>query len=161
MQDQAPLETSTNTELEGTCSMTRTGLESVIPDNTRFSINMHYQSEATGEFGTLRVNKSMTVEQILDQYARLFPIECQLFIDSIKLANQNLYRPGGMSKEGVMMAIGRIPKIVLIALEFINPDFFMMDSRQGMANFRRFVRAYPKFAIGDHSRKHTLGAIVK
>lgn len=139
----------------------KTGLESIYPDNSRFSINMHYQSESTGEFGTLRINKKSTIEQILAQYAKLFPIEATAFLEDIKLANQNLYRPGGMSKEGVMMAIGRIPALVLQAIEFVNPDFFLYDPKQGIANFRRFVRAYPKFAVGDHSRKLTSGVHVK
>lgn len=132
----------------------KTGLESIYPDNSRFSINMHYQSEATGEFGTLKVTKKSSIEDILAQYAKLFPIEATAFLEEVKLANQNLNRPGGMSKEGVVMILGKIPKLVLMAIEFVNPDYFMLDPKQGVRNFYRFFRAFPKFAIGEHLTAH-------
>lgn len=135
----------------------RTGLETLMPDNTRFSINMHYQSETTGEFGTLRLNKTMTAEHVLKQYHALFPVEAQAFVDEVRKISQNLHRPGGMSKEGIMMALGRVPKIVFMAMEFLDSDYWL-DVR----NFRRFIRAYPKFAIGDHSHKQTNpGVLIK
>lgn len=127
-----------------------------IPDNTRHSMNMHYQSDETGEFGTIRLHKGMPVEQVLRQYAALFPIECSMHLKQIQDVNNSLHRPGGMSKEGIVMAIGKIPRAVFLALEFLDIDYWM-DGK----NFRKFVRAYPKFAIGDHTRKTSKGVIVK
>ena len=138
----------------------RTGLESIFPDNSKFSINMHYQSDSTSEFATFRINKSMSIEHILDLYAKLCPIECEAFLAEVRTANQQLYRPGGMSKEGVLMAIGRIPKIVMMMIEFLDPNFFVWNNGRASRNFIRFVRAFPKFAVGDHSLKPT-GVLVK
>ena len=124
------------------------GLESLYPDNTRDSINMHYQSESTHEFGTLRLIKGMPLDSVLAQYSSQFPIECRAFLDQVRATNQNLHRPGGMSKEGIIMAIGKVPKLLFMAFEFLDPDFWLAPE-----NFRAFIRAYPKFAVGDHSRK--------
>lgn len=135
----------------------RTGLESMIPDNTQFAINMHYQSDSTHEFGTLRINKAMTPDQVLAQYTKLFPIESAAFLEEIKAVNQNLHRPGGMSKAGIVMAIGKVPKLVFMAMEFLDAEYWT-DIRK----FRKFIRAYPKFAVGDHSRKQTTpGVLIK
>ena len=134
-------------------------LSSMIPDNTRFSINMHYQSELTNEFATFRINKAMLLEDVLKQYAKLCPIECHTFFQTVKEENEQLHRPGGMSKEGIVMAIGKIPSIVLMMIEFIDPEFF--TGAEKITNFRKFIRAYPKFSVGDHKRKPTRGVIVK
>lgn len=132
----------------------QTGLESLYPDNSRTSMNMHYQSEDTQEFGTLCLRKGMLLDDLLRQYAQKFPIECSGFLTSVREINQNLHRPGGMSKEGIVMAIGKLPQALFYALEFLDPEFFM----DGGAKFRSFLRAYPRFAVGDHSRKLTSGA---
>lgn len=135
----------------------RTGLESVIPDNARFSINMHYQSDTTHEFGTLRLTKAMNADHVLAQYTTLFPIESAAFLGELKTINQNLHRPGGMSQAGIIMAIGRVPKLIFMAMEFLDVDYWT-DLRK----FRKFIRTYPKFAVGDHSRKTTNpGVLIK
>jgi hypothetical protein len=134
-------------------------INSIVPDNTRFSINMHYQSDSTREFATFRINKAMTVEDVLSLYARLCPIECHAFLQEVQLANKSLHRPGGMSSAGIIMALGKVPSIVLMMLEFLDPDFFTGSER--IKNFRRFIRAYPKFSIGDHKQGKARGVIIK
>lgn len=134
-------------------------INSIVPDNTRFSINMHYQSDTTKEFATFRINKAMTVEDVLGLYSRLCPIECQIFLQEVELANKSLHRPGGMSSAGIIMTLGKVPSIVLMMMEFLDPEFF--DGAEKLKNFRRFIRAYPKFSTGDHKRKLNTGVIIK
>lgn len=131
-------------------------LDSISPNFKKKVVNMHYISAMTGEYGTIRLRPGMNEDDILKQYAMLFPRECAAYLHEIKATNQALYNTNGFSKERHMMAITKIPEILYTAMKFFREDYWF-DKKA----FYNFVRKYPKFMIGDHSRKTTRGVHVR
>lgn len=132
------------------------GLELKCPDFTKRFVNIHYQSESSGEFGTIIIRHHTTEDDVLNQYGRLFPIEARQALSVIRELNQSLFFPGGMSEVGIMGAITKIPEILYMAMKYFDIDYW-----SNKRNLYRFVRRYPKFMVGDHRAKDTKGVIVK
>ena len=123
-------------------------MNSVVPNFKKKVANLHYISQMTGEYGTIFIRPGMTEDEIMEQYATLFPKECRVYLEEIKLMNQTLHHSSGMSKERQMMAITKIPEIMYTAMKFIDQDYWFDKNR-----FYKFVRKYPKFMVGEHKRK--------
>lgn len=126
------------------------------PNYGKKTANLNYQSEATGEFGVIEVRPGTTEEQIMDQYVRKFPKECKLFLTELANANASLNAASGMSKEGTMMVMGKIPEVLMCAMKFIREDYWESNART-----RAFFRKFPKLMVGDHRVKSTKGVIIK
>lgn len=131
-------------------------LDSVTPNFSKKFANIHYQSELTGEFGTLKIRFNTTEDDVLNQYARLFPKECAHFLAEMKELGQSVINPNGMSQLRMMSSLTKMPELIFMAMKFFDENFW-----SNKANVLRFVRKYPKFQIGDRSRKSTLGVIIK
>ena len=122
----------------------KTGLETKVPNFKKRFANLHYQSEVTKEFGTIIIRSNTTEDDIMNQYAKLFPKECNLFLEEIKNITPLLHSPSGMSKMGTMMATTKVPEVIHCCMRYLNEDYWM-----NAKNVYRFIRRYPKFAIGD------------
>lgn len=131
-------------------------LETLAPNYSRKTANLNYLSELTGEFGVIIVRPGTTEDDILTQYGQKFPRECALMINTIAELSGSLNRSNGMSKEGIIMALAKIPEVVFLAMRFLDPEYWEKPNAM-----LRFVRKYPRFGMGDHSRKTTRGIIIK
>lgn len=131
-------------------------LDSAMPNFKKRTVNLHYISTMTSEYGTIRIRPGMTEDDVLTQYSRLFPRECAMYLNEIRLTTQALYNANGFSKERHMMALTKIPEILYTAMKFLREDYWF-DKKA----FYNFVRKYPKFMIGNHSRKTTRGVHVR
>lgn len=121
------------------------------PNYNKDYANLHYETENTGEIGTIVIEPNTTEDDVLRQYAQKFPIEADRFIEEVKYDNANLSKLSGMSNGGRMMSIGRVPEILQCALKFVHGESFGDDKTDWIWFFRR----NPKFMLGDHRVKAT------
>lgn len=126
------------------------------PDFSKKFANLHYQSETTGEYGTIMIRQHTTVEDVLTQYCRYFPKEAKLFREDIKDANRELDESSGMSQNRSMMSLGKIPEVIHTCMKFLEGERYWDDKR----NMLDFIRSHPGFMVGDHSAKKTSGNII-
>lgn len=126
------------------------------PDFSKKFANIHYQSESTGEYGTITIRHNTTVEDVLTQYCRFFPKEAKLFREDVRQANQELTERSGMSQNRSMMSLGKIPEIIHTSMKFLEGERYWDDKR----NMLDFIRSYPGFMVGDHGIKKTSGNII-
>lgn len=126
------------------------------PDFSKKFANIHYQSEATGEYGTIRIRFHTTIEDVFSQYCQFFPKEAKLFLDEIKMRNQSLLNSKGLSLNRSMMTAGSIPEIIMTACKFLYGEDYWEDKK----NTLDFLRSNPKLMIGDHSRKNLGNSII-
>lgn len=131
-------------------------LDTITPNFNRKTANLHYQSELTGEFATIVIRPNTTEDDVLSQYGQKFPRECAQMINTIQELSKSLNTPTGMSKEGVIMALAKIPEVVFLAMRFIDVEYWEKPGAM-----LRFVRKYPRFGIGDHSRKDRGNIIIR
>jgi hypothetical protein len=130
-------------------------LDSRIPNFKRKFANIHYQSTLTGEFGTLIIRPNTTEEDVLQQYAKLFPRECNHFISEVVEMNKALHSPIGMGRAKMMASLTKIPELVFMSMKYFDENFW-----GNKRNVYRFIRKYPRFAVGNRSHKQTKGVIV-
>lgn len=126
------------------------------PDFSRPILNMHIISEEN-ECKTIQLYKGMTDEELLDDYAKAFPLEFSRFLKEVERENQELQNPTGMSKNKSMMAIAKIPETVWVGMQYLRGEDYW--ERKGAV--LNFVRRFPKLMIGDHTRKTTKGVIIR
>lgn len=126
------------------------------PDFSRKYANLHYQSDSTDEYGTITIRPNTTVEDVLTQYCRYFPKEAKLFREDVKSANQELLNRSGLSENRTMMSLGKIPQIIHTAMKFLEGERYWDDKR----NMLDFIRSYPGFMVGDHTRKSTGNTLI-
>lgn len=135
-------------------------LDSVLdlrkPRYDKHFANLHYQSEATNEIGCIEVRPGTTEEQIMDQYWKKFPLEAKMFMEEVRIANQELYSQNGMSEGRRMMSLGKVPEIIMCAMKFIREDYWD-DKRRSINFFRKF----PKFMVGNHNQKRQGNIIIR
>lgn len=118
------------------------------PDFSKKFANIHYQSESTGEYGTILIRFGTTVEDVMTQYCQHFPKEAKLFMEEIKMRNATLANQNGMSEGGRMMALGSIPEIIMTACKFLYGEDFWEDKKNSIA----FFHTFPKLHVGQHRR---------
>lgn len=120
------------------------------PDFTKNVANIHYMSEATGEIGVIVFRRGQTdINSVLRQYCRHFPLEAKIFAEEIKRANTSLLNSSGMSHEGRMMSIAKIPDVIMTACKYLYGEDYWDDKRNTLS----FIRSHPGFMVGDHRRK--------
>lgn len=120
------------------------------PDFTKDIANIHYMSDATQEIGTILFRRGKTtLEDILRQYCRQFPLEAKIFNEEVKSANSQLTASSGMSHGGRLMAIAKIPDIIMTACKYLYGESYWDDKRHTLD----FIRSNPGFMVGDHSHK--------
>lgn len=126
------------------------------PDFSKRFANLHYQSESTGEYGTILIRESTTIDDVLLQYCRYFPKEAKLFHDDVIQANSELASRSGLSQNRTMMSLGKIPEIIITACKFLFGENYWDDKK----NMLDFLRSHPGFMVGDHTRKSTGNIII-
>lgn len=131
-------------------------LDFIKPNYQRKYANLHYHSEASDEIGCIEVRTWTTESDIMNQYVQKFPKEAKIFLSEVKAANKGLNNQSGMSELRSIMALGKIPEVVMCAMKFIREDYW--DSKRRTLHF---FRMFPKLMIGNHNRKDSGNVIVK
>lgn len=137
---------------EKLCKEARIGtMDALIIDRNAPFANIFYLSNTTGESGTIFVWKGMTEEHVLNQYGKLFPIECALHLKHVQDLNAALNHPLGISKERVQAVLGSFPAIIKLCLEYMDPDYFRSDDLdKAKKKLYGFIRKFPRFMVGNH-----------
>lgn len=124
-------------------------LERTLEEGAR-SVTIACVSQVTNEEGGIVVTPQTTLDDIMSSYARQFPREASAYLTKCKEINASLHTDSGMSPGGRMMRLTSIPEFVLWATRAIRRDYW--DSKE---TIYAFIRRYPAFMLGDHTRKAT------
>lgn len=127
--------------------MENNALDLKKPNFKKKLANIHYESEATQEFGTIVIRANTTIEDVFRQYCRFFPKEAKLFKKEIEFKNQILLKKSGISAGGRMMALGSVPEVIMTACKFLYGEDYWDDKKNSI----QFFRDNPGLMVGEHS----------
>lgn len=119
------------------------------------SVTVACISAVTGEEGGMNVTAKTTLADVMQAYAQQFPREAAAFLSKIADDNAQLFNRSGMSEGGRMMQITAIPEFVLWAMRAKEREYWDLKRSYN------FIRSYPKFMIGDKTKKETQGVVIK
>lgn len=118
------------------------------------SVTVACVSAVTGEEGGMNVTSKTTLADVMQAYWQQFPKEAAAYLSKIADDNAQLHAPSGMSQGGRMMHVTSIPEFVLWAMRAKEREYWDLKRTYS------FIRAYPKFMVGDKQQKETSKGII-
>ena len=84
-----------------------------------------------------------TLEVIIKEYEKQFPLECKAMIEEMNELRKTLYNEKGMSKEGLIRIGQKIPAMIFATARiWIDNDFWNKE------NLRKFASLCPYLCVG-------------
>lgn len=120
------------------------------------SVTVACVSALTNEEGGIVVTPKTTLDDIVRAYALQFPLECKAYLLKVKETNAQLVHSNAMTAGKTMMKLTEIPEFIMWATRAIRRDYW-----EDKARIYSFIRQFPAFMVGDHSKKETKGVIIK
>ena len=85
---------------------------------------LNYWSESSGECHCFPIFTSDSVQDVINRYSDLFPIELAQTIDEVSKIRETLHNTSGMSKYKTTMTKLKVPIILYRAIQYVDSDFW-------------------------------------